>query len=99
MIRELISLMNLHVEFYKVKAHLGIEFNELADTLATNAHFDNTPLFEIVNQNQKQIYYVPRWRNITIDQHFRHFIVRISRNNGFEKWFNLFRNTKYRSLW
>ena len=99
MIRELISLMNLTVNFYKVKAHSGNQRNDEVDALATSAHFENTNLIDLINFGQQQISVIPKWRGTTIDQHLRHFITDISRNKGFEKWFNLFRNTKYRSSW
>ena len=97
MIRDLISSMSLTVTFHKVKAHSGIQLNDEVDSIASSAHFDNTNLLELINIGQQQISVIPKWRNITIDQHLRHFITSVSRSKGFEKWFNLFRNTKYRS--
>jgi hypothetical protein len=89
--------MSLTVTFHKVKAHSGIQLNDEVDSIASSAHFDNTNLLELINIGQQQISVIPKWRNITIDQHLRHFITSVSRTKGFEKWFNLFRNTKYRS--
>ena len=97
MIRELINSMELTVNFYKVKAHSGNLRNDEVDALATSAHLENTNLIDLINCGQQQISVIPKWRNITIDQHLRHFITSVSRTKGFEKWFNLFRNTKYRS--
>src|SRR5436190_5201258 len=98
-IRELMDINNLFVNFYKVKAHSKNKFNDLADELASSAHFDNTHLIDLENCGQQHLSYVPKWRNLTVDQHLRHFIKQISKTKGFEKWFNLFRNTKYRSSW
>src|SRR5947207_12356342 len=41
---------------------------------------------------------IPTWKKFTIETNFRKFIAQLSRNTGFEKWFNLNRNKKYRSL-
>jgi len=97
MIREVILSMSLTVNFFKVKAHSGNFLNDRVDSIASSAHFDNTGLLDLINIGQQQISVIPKWCNITVDQHLRHFITSISRTRGFEKWFNLFRNTKYRS--
>jgi hypothetical protein len=41
---------------------------------------------------------IPVWKKIQLSTHLRHFISDLSRNTGFEKWFNLHRNSKYRKL-
>ena len=54
MIREIISHMNLTVNFYKVKAHSGNQRNDEVDALATSAHFDNTNLIDLINCGQNK---------------------------------------------
>jgi hypothetical protein len=41
---------------------------------------------------------VPKWNNIYIEQNLRKFISLTSKVKGFEKFFNLNRNEKYRNL-
>ena len=98
MIRELIRANSLTVTFHKIKAHSGNISNEWVDFLAKDAHHSALPLVVSTTALQ-QIAITPRWRQLPITQHLRHFITQVSRNSGFEKWLNLHRNDKYRTSW
>ena len=98
MIRELIRANSLTVTFHKIKAHSGNISNERVDFLAKDAHRSALPLVVSTTALQ-QIAITPRWRQLPITQHLRHFITQVSRNSGFEKWLNLHRNDKYRTSW
>ena len=80
-----------------MQAHSGNLYNEQVDQLAKSARYSsNTLILDLSNFVSIQV--IPVWKNITITSHLRHFIADLSRNIGFEAWFNLHRNTKYRKI-
>jgi ribonuclease HI len=96
-IRETIIRNGLSVRFNKVDAHSGNYFNDKVDALSKAARYSSKVLsLKVSNFITLQV--APVWKNIRISTHLRHFIADISRNDGFEKWFNLHRNSKYRRL-
>ena len=68
------------------------------DSLAKLAIQNQEHVLTFLPTNMDNILYFPRWKGLLIEDHLRHFIVKISRNCGFENWLNIRRNQKYRSL-
>ena len=69
----------------------------MADKLAKSARYlSNVLSLDVSNFTTLQV--IPVWKKIQISTHLRHFISALSRNTGFERWFNLHRNTKYKKL-
>ena len=66
--------------------------------MAKSAHGSNQPLFQLRHTSLPNIKHFPRWNNILVEKNLRKFITNISWNTGFEKWFTLHRNKKYRNL-
>jgi len=92
----LLSDNEIDLTLTKVKAHANNFYNEEADKLASNAHLSRD--FLVINDAFNPcLDYVPQWNNITIERRPRKFLTDISWNRGFESFFNLFRNHKYRS--
>ena len=73
-------------------------FNDRVDSLAKLAIQNQEHVLTFLPTNMDNILYFPRWKGLLIEDHLRHFIVKISRNCGFENWLNIRRNQKYRSL-
>ena len=96
-LRETIIYNELHVTFVKVPSHSNNLYNDIADKLAKSAQYSSNVLsLDVSNFTTLQV--IPVWKKIQISTHLRHFISDLSRNTGFERWFNLHRNTKYRKL-
>ena len=93
---EILETKKIDLKFIKVKAHDGNHFNEMVDSLAKNTHANDSPSFSFTTDFLQSLKYIPKWNNIIIEQHLRHFITNISYNWGFETWLNLHRNKKYR---
>ena len=96
-LRETIIYNELQVTFVKVPSHSNNLYNDMADKLAKSARYSSNVLsLDVSNFTTLQV--IPVWKKIQISTHLRHFISDLSRNTGFERWFNLHRNTKYRKL-
>ena len=80
----------------KVQAHSGDFYNTKIDTLVQTAHHDDLPLFKLNSSMIRSIRYIPKWNDIIIENHLRHFITSISKIKGFESFYNLSRNNIYR---
>ena len=69
------------------------------DKLSKAAHNNQDVNILMVNASQfDTMNVIPTWKKFTIETNFRKFIAQLSRNTGFEEWFNLNRNKKYRAL-
>ena len=84
--------------FVKVQAHSSNIFNDRVDSFAKLAIQNQEYVLTFLPTNTDNILYFPRWKGLLIEDHLRHFIVKISRNRGFKNWINNRRNQKYRSL-
>jgi len=82
----------------KIPGHSGICENEYIDKMIKDAHNDNYLSLEIKYDDIDNLNAIPRWNNVIINQNLRKFISLISKVKGFEKFFNLGRNAKYRKL-
>src|ERR1043165_8907531 len=98
-LREVLQINNITLTFQKVRAHSGDFYNEKVDKLFKAAHNNQDINILIVNASQFDTMNVlPKWKKFNIETNFRKFIAQLSCNTGFEEWFNLNRNTKYRDL-
>ena len=69
------------------------------DKLSKAAHNNQDVNILMVNASQfDTMNVIPTWKKFTIETNFRKFIAQLSHNTGFEEWFNLNRNKKYRAL-
>ncbi|RIA91642.1 hypothetical protein C1645_821726 [Glomus cerebriforme] len=94
-IMDIVEFNSLKVNFVKIQAHSGIQYNETVDKLAKEFNNLNTLPLNFNIDQITTIKYVPKWNNIIIENNLRKFITSISRNRGFELFLNLFRNRKY----
>jgi len=61
--------------------------------LSKAAHNNQDVNILMVNASQfDTMNVIPIWKKFTIETNFRKFIAQLSRNTGFEEWFNLNRN-------
>src|ERR1044071_6468121 len=98
-LREVLQINNITLTFQKVRAHSGDLYNEKVDKLSKAAHNNQDINILMVNASQFDTMNVlPKWKKFNIETNFRKFIAQLSRNTGFEEWFNLNRNKKYRAL-
>ena len=91
-LRSIIRINNIHVTFVKVQAHSSNIFNDRVDLLAKLAIQNQEHVLTFLPTNMNNILYFPRWKGLLLKDHLRHFIVKISRNRGFENWLNIRRN-------
>jgi ribonuclease HI len=92
----IIKKLKLKIKFTKVKAHSGIEYNELADMLAKEG-CEN----EIISFNYegiKKIKYTLSFENKVIEKSCRTFIKEYIAAKGFHEWLSNNRNKKYKTL-
>ena len=92
---EIILTKKINIELIKVKAHSNNVYNDYVDNLCKQAHTKDQ-FITIKNTQLENIRIVPRWNNIRIDQNLRQFLTLLSRFRGFEQFYNLNRNGKYR---
>ncbi|RHZ86607.1 hypothetical protein Glove_48g27 [Diversispora epigaea] len=83
-IKELIAVQDIHLQLVKVKAHSGIEHNELADKLAKDGTFQskcipNIPSLSSVNA-------VGQWRAKIIEVPLRGFVKKIGTSRHTAQW-------------
>ncbi|CAH1765641.1 9853_t:CDS:2, partial [Entrophospora sp. SA101] len=90
-LNDIVNINNINLNFVKVKGHSGDHFNDKVDELARLTH-------AFIPDNLFSISYTPRWNNIIVEKHLRHFITDLSRNHGFVQFINLYRNNKYREV-
>ncbi|GBC05218.1 hypothetical protein RclHR1_00610030 [Rhizophagus clarus] len=88
---------NLHVEMFKVAAHIDCDGNNHVDRLAKSAHGDQDRFINFTN-TAPSIKVLSLWNDIIIETHLRKFIKMVSQIKGLEKFINLHRNAKYRKL-
>ncbi|CAB4442142.1 unnamed protein product [Rhizophagus irregularis] len=78
-------------------AHSGDPWNEFIDTKCSEVHVNNeNSIITLLTNNMDNIHYTLKWNNIKIEQSPRKFITQTSKVRGFEEFFNLARNVKYR---
>ena len=87
LLRSLIDTNNLQVSFHKVRAHSDDPFNNKVDRLAKTAIFDT--VFSLNYTATNNIDYFPKWKNLYIETHLRHFLMTISHTRDFENWIQL----------
>ncbi|PKY57155.1 hypothetical protein RhiirA4_478020 [Rhizophagus irregularis] len=96
-INEIISNLKLNVQLIYVKAHSGDPWNEFIDIKCSEVHVNNeNSIITLLTNNMDNIHYTSKWNNIKIKQASRKFISQTSKVRGFEEFFNLARNVKYR---
>jgi exonuclease III len=98
-ILEIIRLLDLEIELVKVPAHRDNYFNNLVDNVAQSAHnnFFNLAI-NLRYENVRSLNWVPTWNNIVIEKNLRKFITLTTNVANLEKFLNLNRNAKYRTL-
>ncbi|PKK77894.1 hypothetical protein RhiirC2_770833 [Rhizophagus irregularis] len=78
-------------------SHSGDPWNEFIDKKVAEVHNNSdSSIITFLTNNMDNINYVLKWNNITVEQSPRKFISQSSKVKGFEEFFNLARNTKYR---
>ncbi len=92
---EIIIKNKLNVELKKVKAHSDNVYNNYIDNLCKETH-RNESIITFKNTDLYNIDIIPKWKNIRIDQKLRRFLTLKSNFSGFEEFYNLNRNGKYR---
>ena len=92
----IIDINQLDINLIKVKAHDTNPYNNEVDRLARESHTSDY-IVEIIDRFNPCLSYTPLWNGIKIEKHLRHFITDVSWNRGFEQFYNLFRNAKYRN--
>jgi len=92
---EIIIKNKLSVELKKVKAHSDNVYNNYIDNLCKETH-RNESIITFKNTDLYNIDIIPKWKNIRIDQKLRRFLTLKSNFSGFEEFYNLNRNGKYR---
>jgi len=95
---EIINNLNLKVNLIKVKSHSNVDGNNFIDAAVKNAHTNNEKFLSLNNNSYDLISYIPKWKNIPINQNLRNFIKEISKAKGIENFLTLSRNTKYIEL-
>src|SRR6266487_2956155 len=86
----------LDLTLVKVKAHANHPYNNRADQVARDAHTSDY-ITEFVDNNNFCLNYIPLWNGIRIEKNPRQFLTDLSWNKGFEQFYNLYRNHKYRT--
>src|SRR5207249_6924195 len=88
---------NLQVTLHHVKTHSSDLNNDYIDQQCNNVHTDsNSSVLTISTDNLMNLSYSLRWNNIIVEQSIRKFITQTSINRGFESFYYLNRNKKYR---
>ncbi|CAG8669182.1 11380_t:CDS:2 [Rhizophagus irregularis] len=78
-------------------SHSGDPWNEFIDSKCSEVHNNNnSSIITLLTDNMKNIHYILNWNNIEVEQSPRKFISQTSKVRGFEEFFNLARNVKYR---
>ncbi|PKB99565.1 hypothetical protein RhiirA5_429502 [Rhizophagus irregularis] len=96
-INEIVTSLNLKLQLIYVKAHSGDPWNEFIDSKCSEVHNNNnSSIITLLTDNMKNIHYILNWNNIEVEQSPRKFISQTSKVRGFEEFFNLARNVKYR---
>ena len=91
----IVFTQQLQLLFHKVKAHSNNSYNDKVDELAKLHLLSETIQFKVSNG----LYITaPKIIDINISTHLGHFITSISHILGFQEFFNLNRNAKYKSL-
>src|SRR6266498_2471998 len=85
----------------KKKKYLRIflpdSYNDYIDQQCKNVHTDsNSSVLTTSTDNLKNLHYSLRWNNIIVKQSIRKFITQTLINRGFESFYYLNRNKKYR---
>ncbi|GET61131.1 ribonuclease H-like domain-containing protein [Rhizophagus irregularis DAOM 181602=DAOM 197198] len=93
----IILTLNLHVKMFKVVAHGDDMGNNYVDNLAKIAHTDQDR-YIVFQQNACMMKVLPCWNGIVIENKLRSFLKNICNYKGLEKFINLTRNSKYRTL-
>ena len=76
---ETIRGKNLHVEYIKIKAHNGIEYNEVADKIAKRAAYEGESwCLTYENTDAANILFTPIWNGYIIDKKLRSFVKDIT---------------------
>jgi hypothetical protein len=96
-IAEVITSSQLNLQLYYVKAHSGDVWNDFIDAEIAKIHHNNdASIITLLTNHMDNIKFSLKWNNIIIEQSPRKFISLTSKVTGFEEFFNLARNTKYR---
>ncbi|RIA81561.1 hypothetical protein C1645_836799 [Glomus cerebriforme] len=94
-IMDIIDTNLLNINFVKIQAHSGNQYNNLIDKLAKDFNNLNTLPLNFNFDHISTIKYAPKWNSIFIETNLRKFITSISRNRGFKYFLSLYRNCKY----
>ncbi|CAB5157493.1 unnamed protein product [Rhizophagus irregularis] len=77
--------------------HSGDPWNKFIDSKCSEVHNNNnSSIITLLTDNMKNIHYTLNWNDIEVEQSPRKFIFQTSKVRGFEEFFNLARNIKYR---
>ncbi|EXX53984.1 ribonuclease H-like domain-containing protein [Rhizophagus irregularis DAOM 181602=DAOM 197198] len=93
----IILTLNLHVEMFKVVAHGNDMDNNYVDNLAKTAHTDQDR-YIVFRWDACMMKVLPCWNGIIIENKLCSFLKNICNYKGLEKFINLNRNYKYRTL-
>ncbi|PKB93736.1 hypothetical protein RhiirA5_440450, partial [Rhizophagus irregularis] len=93
----IILTLNLHVKMFKVVAHGDDMGNNYVDNLVKIAHTDQDR-YIVFRRDACMMKVLPCWNGIIIENKLRSFLKNICNYKGLEKFINLNRNSKYRTL-
>jgi hypothetical protein len=98
-IMDIIDILQLKMEIFKVDAHASDKLNNYVDRKVKLIHDQSSDYGLILcNQPLLSFNYIPSWNNIEIEQSLRKFLTLMTNVTNLETFLNLNRNEKYRKL-
>jgi hypothetical protein len=96
---DIIDILQLNIEIFKVDAHASDELNNYVDRQVKLIH-DQPSDYRLILRNQPllSINYIPSWNNIEIEQLLQKFLTLMANIINLETFLNLNRNEKYQKL-
>jgi ribonuclease HI len=89
-IMDIIDILQLKIEIFKVDAHASDELNNYVDRKVKLIHDQSSDYGLILcNQPLLSINYIPSWNNIEIEQSLRKFLTLMTNITNLEAFFNL----------